>query len=219
MGLRRRHRVGPVSYRLGLAASGTLVVALALGLPANAAHASSSGIRTLLVRSGEMPGFVVHGPAESAIGATPWVTHVEDEAGNKARKDAGALRAAGFVAGAYVNLRPKSGVTGRAGESSVLEFRTTTDATKYVAKFYAQGVAIQAKGAKLSTLKVGIAGARGFSAAGFGPSPVSSSNAYFSSGHCLFSVGDYIAGRHPNTTGPVVSASRTIDKRVKSACR
>jgi hypothetical protein len=217
--VRRRGRGGPRMHRLGLATAGTSVLVLAAGLSGGAADASTSGIRTLLAKSGEMPGFVVHGTAESATGATPWVTNVEDETGSKARRDAGALRAAGFLAGAYVNLHPKSGVSGRAGESSVLEFKTTADATRYVAKFYAQGVAIQAKGAKLSTLKVGIPGARGFTAAGSGSSPVWSSNAYFSSGHCLFSVGDYIAGRHPNTGAPVVAASRSIDKRVSNACR
>lgn len=206
-------------YGLWVAATGSLALALVVGLPGPAALAATPSTRPLLVRSGEMPGFVVHGPLEFATGATQWVTHVDDESGARERKDAQTLRTAGFVAGAYENLHPKNGILNRAGGSSVLLFKTAIDAARDVAKQYSEGVAIQPKGAVINPFKVTINKARAFTAPGTGPSPASASNVYFSSGRCLFVIGDFIDGRHPNTASPVVAASKSVDKRVRNACR
>ena len=190
-----------------------------MAIPADAAHAASPGIRTYLVRSGEMPGFVVKGVPEVATGATPWVARVEDETGSRARRDTRALRTAGFLAGAYENLRPKKGSPDGAGGSSVWQFTTPAEARRFVAKQYAEGVALQPKGATVIPLKLRINGARAFSVPGSGAEPAAASNAYFSWGRCLFVVGDFIDGRHPNTGSPVVIAAMRIDKRVGGACR
>jgi hypothetical protein len=166
-----------------------------------------------------MPGFVVHGAPRSATGAARWVTHVDEETGAKARRDTRTLRSAGFVSGAYENLAPKSGATNRAGGSSVLLFQTSAEARRYVAGQYSEGVALQPTGVVIRALKVGITGARAFTAPGSGSNPAGASNAYFSSGRCLFVIGDFIDGTHPSTAAPVVTASQRVDRRVGAACR
>jgi hypothetical protein len=218
VGVHRRTR--PVTHSRYRRVAGTPVLAIALSaaLPA-AAQAASPGIKTYLVRSGEMPGFVVKGAPQSATGATAWVTRVEDESGSRARRDTRTLRSAGFVSGTYENLRRKNGSSDGAGGSSVLQFKTPSEARRFVAKQYAQGLALQPKGAVIHPLELGISGARAFTAPGSGAAPAGASNAYFSWGRCLFVIGDFIDGRHPNTGSPVVVASRRVDKRVGGGCR
>jgi hypothetical protein len=166
-----------------------------------------------------MPGFVVKGAPEVATGATSWVTRVEDEPGSRVSRDAKALRSAGFLAGAYENLRPKNGLSDGAGGSSVWQFATPSAARRFVAKEYAEGVAVQRKGAIIHPLKLSISGARAFTAPGSGTEVAWASNAYFSHGRCLFVIGDFLAGRHPDTATPVVMAAKRVDKRVGGACR
>ncbi len=192
---------------------------LAVALPGGAAQAASLHLPSLLVRSGEMPGFVVRGAPEVATGAGQWVTLVEKESGSMARRDAQALRSAGFVAGAYENLGPKNGSTAGAGGSTVLLFKTAAEARRDVATQYSQGLAIQPTGAASHPLKLGIAGARGFTTPGSGPHPAAASNAYFATGRCLFVVGDFIDGTHPGTGPPVVTASKRVATRAAAPCR
>jgi hypothetical protein len=195
-----------------------LALALVVGLPVGSAAGASSGIKTFLVRSGEMPGFVVEGPPQFVTGASRWVTAVERETGSRARRDVRTLRAAGFRAGVYENLRPKSGGSDKAAGASVLQFNTPTEARRFVTPEYSEGLTLQPRGATIHPLKVAIAGARGFTVPGSGATPAAASNAYFSAGRCVFVVGDFIDGRHPNTGGPVVAAARSIDRRVGDAC-
>jgi hypothetical protein len=215
---RRKPPVARSRYRR-VAGTSVLALALSAALPGAAAHAAFPGIKAYLVRSGEMPGFVVKGAPEFATGATPWVTRVEDETGSRARRDTQTLRSAGFVAGAYENLRPKNGSSDGAGGSTVLQFKTPSEARKFVAKQYAEGLALQPEGAIIHPLKLAIKGGRGFTAPGSGAEPAGASNAYFSSGRCLFVVGDFIDGRKPNTGSPVAVAAKRVDKRVGGACR
>jgi len=195
-----------------------LALALVVGIPFGSAAGASQGIKTLLVRSGEMPGFVVKGPPQVVTVASRWVTAVERETGSRAHRDVRTLRAAGFRAGAYENLRPKSGGSDKAAGASVLQFTTPSEARRFVTQEYSEGLALQPRGATIHRLKVGIAGARGFTVPGSGATPAAASNVYFSAGRCIFVVGDFIDGRHPNTGGPVVAAARSIDRRVGGAC-
>jgi hypothetical protein len=212
------HTATRSDHRRTAAAIAGAVVALAVGFCGGVAGATPT-VTSLLIRSGEMPGFGVRGAPETATGASAWVTRVDAEKGAKARKDILALRAAGFVAGAYENLGPKNGATNKAGGSTVLLFKTAADAAKNVAKQYAQGVALQPKAATLHPLAVGLRGGRGFTAPGSGPHAAAASNAYFSSGRCLFVVGDFINGTHPNTAGPVLAAAKNVARRTATACR
>jgi hypothetical protein len=191
----------------------------AVAVFAPSAQAGATGLRTLLVRSGEMPGFAVTGMPQAATGATGWVTRVEAARGTEARHDVHALRSAGFVAGVYEHLGPTNGGTGRGAESTVLQFDSAADARKQVGTQYALGVALQPQGAPIHPLRVGITGARGFTTPGSGAQPAAASNAYFSSGRCVFVVGDYIVGTHPNTAAPVVTAAKKVDARVGRPCR
>jgi hypothetical protein len=216
---RARGRLPVRRHRLAVAASAPLMLAagLCVTLPGGAAQAAIAGIRSLVLRSGEMPGFAVQGSPDVATSATRWVTVVEGEKGTQARKDIQVLRSLGFLDGAYVSL--KNANPGRIGGSSALLFKTAADATRYKRTLYSQGIALQPKGTTLHPLSVGLAGAMGFTAPGVGSRPAGTSDTYFSSGRCLFEIGDLMNGRHPNTAAPVVVAARAIDKRTKSACR
>jgi hypothetical protein len=183
------------------------------------AGAATVPLTTYLLRSGEMLGFVVTGAPHTATGASAWVRHVEDETGTTAAKDVRGLQAAGFMAGAYVNLRSRLRPSSGAGGSTVLLFATAADARRDVATQYAQGVAIQGSGAVIHRLVLSLPGARGFTTVGSGPHPAGAANAYFSSGRCLFVVGDFLDGTNPATALPVVVGVRRLAARATGVCR
>ncbi|MGH9016976.1 MAG: hypothetical protein ACRDY1_04425 [Acidimicrobiales bacterium] len=165
-----------------------------------------------------MPGFVVRGTAHTAVGAGAWVRRVEDESGKEAARDIGTLKAAGFEAGAYVDLRPEAHAASGAGGSTVLLFATAAGARRQVKVQYDQGVAVQGSGVVIRPLKVGLTGARAFSTLGSGPRRAGASNAYVASGRCLFVVGDFLAGTRPATAHPVVVGARSLARRATGVC-
>jgi hypothetical protein len=206
-------------HRLATAATATLMLAAGLWvtLPGGVAQAAAPGIGTLVLRSGEMPGFEVQGSPDVATSASRWVSVVEGEKGAQARRDIQVLRSLGFVDGAYVSL--KNANPGRIGGSSALRFKTAADAARYKRTLFAQGIALQPRGTTRHPLRVGVAGALGFTTPGVGSRPAATSDTYFSSGRCLFEIGVLMNGRHPNTAAPVAVAARAIDQRTSSACR
>jgi hypothetical protein len=200
----------------GVVVGGFLVIGTSVAGMAGAS--SVPGIKSYLLRSGEMPGFVVHGAAETGTGAKQWVKDVDDETGATANGEIRTLRSAGFVAGAYENLRPKHGSDG-AGGSTALLFKTSVDAGRDVAAQYAEGLAIQPQGATIHPFKVSIRGARGFTVPGSGSNAAGAGNVIFSAGRCVFVVGDFLKGTHPDTAGPVIAAAKSLDRRVGGICR
>jgi hypothetical protein len=193
----------------------TVLLSLALAaVPFAVAQAASPSLTSLLVRPGEMPGFTTEN-AESATGPTQFVRKIYQETGKKASTDTAALKSAGFVAGAY---EPLTCADNAQAVSSVLVFKSSADAKKYVSTEYAQSLKGQVKGATVTTLALGIPGAKAFTAASGGSQAGAASNAYFSKAHCLFVVGDFVAGTTTPSGPPVAAASKSVYKRAPSSC-
>ena len=101
---------------VGTVAAGMVVL---LGLTAADAAAATPNLQSLVVQSGEMPGFTPSNDAQSAGTLAQWV-----KVQGVSRAEAVQLRKAGFVAGLQEDLSTTSGAPAVAGGTAVWYFKT-----------------------------------------------------------------------------------------------
>jgi hypothetical protein len=189
---------------------------VAIALTAGTAEAASlPAPKSLLLHSGEMPGFSLLQPF-SAQGATRYAA-VAGATGATARYLIASLDADGFVAGAYEELSGEAAYAGAQGLVTVYEFKSKLGAERDTAKGLSHSEKTLPKGNPTpKPLRVDLPDAHAYSLNG---SYGSSVNVYFSVGRCSVFIGDTVPGATvPRAETPVLTGARAVDRRAAEVC-
>jgi hypothetical protein len=163
----------------------------------------AADVAALLVRPGEMPGFVLDGPR--TVSARPL-----DFAPTP--KDAARLHAEGFADGATQKLR---GTSGAIGISAGFVLANPSSAQRELARSLAESIASQGSSARIARFAVpGVPTGRGFTATS---GAEHATNVAFRSGRCLLLIGDI--GRQGSLPAAVKAAVRAVYRRIAGSCR
>lgn len=167
----------------------------------------AADVAALLVRPGEMPGFVLDGPRKvSAV--------VVDFA--PTAKDATRLRSEGFSDGATQQLRGTGADSGAIGISVGFVLATPSAAQHELVRSLAESIASQGSKARIARFIIpGVPTARGFTATTPGGSD-RATNVVFRSGRCMLLIGDI--GRQSGLPAAVKAAVRAVYRRIAGSC-
>lgn len=211
----RRHRLA-TAFSVGLA--GVLVtVMMVFGLSIANVGAATPNLQSLVVRSGDMPGFA---PAASAPKtATSLAGWVKIEGLRKGGTQILDLRKDGFVGALDEGLSPTPGSPEGYGDSAVWFFKTPAGAREYAAYLYVSGIVPSDLTVKYQSIDVGVSGARSYVGT---TSTGASANTYFAVGRCAVWIADYLPGSDkgsPSATSPVVAGAKAVDVHDRGACK
>jgi len=183
---------------------------------ASPGFAAGPSATSLLLRSGEMPGFAASGKSRSATSAEDFAAESDAGDASAEKKDLAAFRSDGFVAGAAQQEAGTGANKGAAGLSIGIVLESPSGAKRLLAYQLSGAIAAQGSGATIQRFAVpGLAGAQGFTATAKGR-PGAAVNLFFTAGRCLLLVGDATTSAHPND--PVTTAAKTLYRRVSSSC-
>lgn len=174
------------------------------------ALAATGGLTRFLVRSGEMPGFVV---AQRRTGMN-LSTYLKGDPNAKA--DAKRLKSAGFVTAAEEAL---SGPKNAQGGSAVIQVRSGSAARVLAATDVAKARQ-QGAGTYTALTVPGVPGARGYAFTGSaknGGARNRDTNVYWVQGRCELFVADLRPGTGA-LASPVIAAVKAVHRRTGNAC-
>jgi hypothetical protein len=187
--------------RRRVSAVGAIVAALLL-VPAALA---ATPLERFIAQAGEAPGFVPRGRPQVFRTASAWTGVLPTR---KPKRDAGRLRREGFVLGVFQRLTDAHDPAIRRGSSAVIELGSASAARAEGRVDMREGIAAE-PGATINRYTIrGVPGSFGYTAtlAGRG-----ASNAFFTEGRCLLTVGD--SEPVGNVAAPVMAAVRAVFRR------